>query len=116
MTDALTRLERETATVRALLGDAVRRLAADRDDIGTSLRDAIGEIDSLAAGIDGAEGWPAGCDETLDGLLRSAYTMADERQIHAAFLAEAGAAAPRQGVGAARRLSCEGDEPIAAVA
>jgi len=114
MTGALTRLEQETATVRALLGDAVRRLAADRNDIGTALRDANGEIDSLAAAIGGAEGWPAGCDETLDRLLRGAYTMASERQIHEAFLAEAASAAPRRS-GRATRADAD-DEPFAAVA
>jgi hypothetical protein len=115
MTDALTRLERETTTVGALLGDAARRLAADRDDIGTSLRSAIAEIGSLAAGIGAADDWPAACGEALNGLLRSAYTMASERQIHEAFLSEAGSDAMGQGAGAGRRPYAS-DEPIAAVA
>jgi hypothetical protein len=115
MTDALMRLERETTTVGALLGEAARRLAGDRGDIGTSLRNAIAEIDSLAAGIGGAEEWPVGCDDGLDGLLREAYTMACERQIHDAFLGEVASDAPRQLTGAGRR-PYEGDEPVAAVA
>ena len=115
MTEALTRLERETATVGALLGDAASRLAADRGNIGTSLRNAIAEIDSLAAGIGDGDERPAGYDDILDGLLRSVYTMASERQIHEAFLGETESATTRQDVGAARRPYA-GDEPIAAVA
>jgi len=115
MTEALTRLERETATVGALLGDAARRLAADRGNIGTSLRNAIADVDSLAAGIGDADERPAGYDEILDGLLRSAYTMAIERQIHEAFLGETESATTRQDVGAAQRPNA-GDESIAAVA
>jgi chromosome segregation ATPase len=115
MTDALTRLERETTTVTALLGEAAYRLAGDRDDIGMSLRNAIADIDSLAAGIGDADEWPAGCDDMLDGLLRSAYTMASERQLHETFLAEAASDATRPPPAAGRRPYA-GDEPIAAVA
>jgi len=115
MTDALTRLERETATVGGLLGEAARRLANDRSDIGTSLRSAIAEVDLLATGIGGAEGSPVGWDDGLDGLLRDAYTMACERQIHEAFVEETASDAPRQARGGGPRR-CEGDEPIAAVA
>ena len=115
MTDALTRLERETATVGGLLGEAARRLAGDRGDIGTSLRNALAEIDSLAAGIGGVEGRSVSWGDELDGLLRDAYTMACERQIHEAFLGETASDAPREVSGAGRR-PYEGDEPIAAVA
>ena len=115
MTDALMRLERETATVGALLGDAAGRLAADRDAIGASLRNAIADVETLAGEIADADERPAGYDDILDGLLRSAYTMASERQIHEAFLGEAESPAMRQGVDAGRRPYA-GDEPIAAVA
>ena len=115
MTDALMRLERETATVGALLGDAAGRLAADRDAIGASLRNAIADVEALAGEIADADERPAGYDDILDGLLRSAYTMASERQIHEAFLGEAESPAMRQGVDAGRRPYA-GDEPIAAVA
>ena len=54
MTDALTRLERETNAVGAMLGEAARRLADDRDDIGASLQGAVADIESLAAEIDGS--------------------------------------------------------------
>ncbi len=89
MTEALTRLERETTAVGAMLGEAANRLAGDRDEIGSSLRDAVADIDALANGIDDSEEWPAGRAEAFDGLLSSAYTMASEREIHAAFLGEA---------------------------
>jgi len=115
MTDALTRLERETATVGALLGDAARRLAGDRDDIGMSLHNAIADIDSLAAGIGDADEWSTGCDDMLDGLLRSAYTMASERELHEAFLGDAASDATRRRPDAGPRRYA-GDEPIAAVA
>jgi hypothetical protein len=115
MTDALTRLERETTTVGALLGEAARRLAGDRGDIGTSLRSDVAEIDSLAAGIGGAGEWSVGWDDGLDGLLRDAYTMASERQIHEAFLGESATDTPRQ-PSIARRQLYEDDEPVAAVA
>jgi len=115
MTDALTRLERETATVGALLGDAARRLAGDRDDIGMSLHNAIADIDSLAAGIGDADEWSAGCDDMLDGLLRSDYTMASERELHDVFLGDAASDATRRRPDAGPRRYA-GDEPIAAVA
>ena len=115
MTDALLRLERETTTVGALLGDAAGRLAGDRGDIGISLRNAIAEIDSLAAGIGDAEEWMVGWGDRLDRLLRGAYTMACERQIHESFLGEAASDAPRQPCAAGKR-PYEGDEPVAAVA
>ena len=114
MTDALTRLERETTTVGALLGEAARRLAGDRDGIGTSLRHAIAEIDALAAGIGGADEWSVCWSDGLDGSLRGAYTMACERQIHESFLGETASAAPRQSAGAMG--PDVGDEPFAAVA
>jgi hypothetical protein len=79
------------------------------------LRNAIADVDSLAAGIGDADERPAGYDEILDGLLRSAYTMAIERQIHEAFLGETESATTRQDVGAAQRPNA-GDESIAAVA
>ena len=115
MTDALLRLERETTTVGALLGEAAGRLAGDRGDIGISLRNAIAEIDSLAAGIGDAEEWMVGWGDRLDRLLRGAYTMACERQIHESFLGEAASDAPRQPCAAGKR-PYEGDEPVAAVA
>jgi hypothetical protein len=96
MTDALTRLERETAAVGAMLGEAAARLAGDRDGIGESLQGAVADIEALAAEIDDSGEGSAACAEVLDGLLRGAYTMASERQIHAAFLDEAGSDAPRQ--------------------
>jgi len=115
MSDALMRLERETTTVGALLGEAARRLTADRGDIGTSLRTATAEIDSLAAEVGAADEWPAGGDDVLDGLLRSAYTMASERQIHESFLGEAASSAPRRRRETGRRPYVD-DGPIAAVA
>ena len=98
MSDALTRLGRETTTVGNLLGDAVRRLAADRDAIGTSLGNAVADIDSLAAGVDGGAEDSVGWSDGLDGSLRSAYTMACERQIHQMFLRAAASEAPRPDV------------------
>ena len=100
MSDALTRLDRKTTTVGALLGEAARRLAGDRQEIGASLQDAIAEIKSSAARIDGADGLPLSRDDSVDILLRDAYTMASERQIHEAFLEEAESEATRQGVDA----------------
>jgi hypothetical protein len=94
MTDALTRLEREMTAVGALLGEAAGRLAGGRDDVETSLRGAVVDIDALAAEIHDSDKWWAACADFLDGALRGAYTMASERQIHAAFLAEAGSDAP----------------------
>jgi hypothetical protein len=94
MTDALTLLERETTSVGALLGEAAGRLAGDRDDVETSLRGAVVDIDALAAAIHDSDEESAGCGDFLDGALRGAYTMASERQIHAAFLGEAGSNAP----------------------
>ncbi|MFZ1962291.1 MAG: hypothetical protein WAU78_02270 [Roseiarcus sp.] len=90
MTDALTRLERETTAVGALLGEAAGRLAGDRDDVETSLRGAVADVDTLAAAIHDSDEGSAACADFLDGALRGAYTMASERQIHAAFLNEAG--------------------------
>jgi hypothetical protein len=88
MTDALTRLGQETVAIRSMLGDAAARLAANRDDISTSLRTAVCDIDELAAGIPEAGDWPNGCGEFLDRQLRGAYTMASERQVHDAFVSE----------------------------
>jgi hypothetical protein len=90
MTDALTRLERQTNAVGAMLGEAAARLAGDRDGISGSLQGAVADIEALAAEIDGSPEWSTGCADILDGLLRGAYTMASERQIHQAFLAAAG--------------------------
>jgi hypothetical protein len=80
-----------------------------------SLQNAIADIDSLAAGIGDADEWPAGCGDMLDGLLGGAYTMASERQLHEAFLAEAASDATRQRRSAGRR-PCASDESIAAAA
>ena len=115
MSDALMRLERETTTVGALLGEAARRLAGDRDDIGMSLRTAIADIDSLAAEIGDADEWPAGCDDMLDGLLRSAYTMASERQTPRIVSRRSGVSRAAPSLGTGRRPYVD-DEPIAAVA
>ena len=103
MTDALTRLERETDAVGAMLGEAADRLAGDRDGISGSLQGAVADIEALAAEIDGSREWSAACADVLDGLLRGAYTMASERQIHEAFLGEAASDAPRQRPGAGQR-------------
>jgi hypothetical protein len=51
----------------------------------------------------------------LDGLLRSAYTMASERELHEAFLGDAASDATRRRPDAGPRRYA-GDEPIAAVA
>ncbi len=90
MTDALTRLGRETTAVRGMLGEAATRLAGNRDDIGASLRRAVVDIDALAVGIDGAGDWLDAGADVLDRRVRGGYTMASERQIHDAFLSEAG--------------------------
>ena len=117
MTDALTRLEQETTTVGALLGEAARRLAGDRDDIGTSLQDAIADIESLAAGIGGADGLPPGCDDMLDVLAARAPTRwPASGKFTRRFSSEAESAATRQGVDAGRRRPYAGDEPIEAAA
>ena len=113
MTDALMRLERETSAVGAMLGDAASRLAGDRDGISGSLQSAVADIEALATGIDDSREWPAACADVLDGLLRGAYTMASERQIHEAFLDEAASDAPRQRPGAGQRPYA-GAEAIAA--
>ena len=113
MTDALTRLERETSAVGAMLGDAANRLAGDRDEIDGALQSAVAEIEALAAAIDDSHVWPAACSDVLDGLLRGAYTMASEREIHDAFLDEAASDAPRRRSDADQR-SHAGVEAIAA--
>jgi hypothetical protein len=115
MTDALTRLERETTAVGAMLGEAAVRLAGDRDGIAGALQSAAGDIEALTAEIDGSHEWSAACADVLDSLLRGAYTMASERQIHEAFLGEAAPDAARRRPGAGRS-SLAGDEAIAAVA
>lgn len=115
MTDALTRLERETTTVGALLGEAAHRLAGDRTDIGTSLRRVVAEIDSLATEIGGAGERSVGWDDGLDAVLRHAYTMASERQIHEVFLGELADDKSRQPSSDGPQLY-EDEEPIAAVA
>jgi hypothetical protein len=115
MTDALTRLERETTTVGGLLGEAAGRLARDRDDIGRSLHSVVAEIDALAAEVGGAGEQPLGWDDGLDGVLRQAYTMASERQIHDGFLGEIATDAPRP-PSSAEQDPYEDEDPIFAVA
>ena len=94
MADALARLDRETAVVDAMLREAAGQLAGDAAEICASLWSAVAEVDSIAAEVEAGESG-VGAD-ILDGLVRGAYTMAIERQVHDAFLAEAGAGAPAE--------------------
>lgn len=84
MSDALTRLKTQTGTIGGTLHDATLRLGVG-DDIQRTLKAAVESIDVVATTIAGQDLW----DETADQIfqkLRTAYTMASERQIHDGFI------------------------------
>ena len=94
MTEALSRLAGDTATIRELLSGAAARLAKDSADIDASLREAIVSIDDIAVDLGDHEVDEAGA-ALIDEMLRASYTMASERNIHDGFVGQSGAGGER---------------------
>lgn len=93
MTDALTRLGKDTEGVRTILDEATSRLA-DRNDVTETLLQATTSIDELAFRIADPDDSGAQDAILIDRLLRGNYTMACERQIHDAFIGDASGQPP----------------------